>query len=232
MNKIQLGVDAIQTTPIILGFEGEQNHTEITFYWTVLFSQYPDAVASMKIKSPSGVVYPKSIEQDDNKVIWTVDASDMAYPGSGEYQLTFTDGDEIIKTYIGSFNVMTSITGDGTPPDPVQDWIDTANEKLGEVDEAIAEVENVLVEDVTVTGATPSITAENNKRYLCGTLTSLTVTPPASGYFDIVFTSGSTATTLTATGVTFPEWFTVEANSKYEISVLDGMAVVALWQTT
>ena len=48
MNKIQLGVDAIQTTPIILGFEGEQNHTEITFYWTVLFAQYPDAVADRK----------------------------------------------------------------------------------------------------------------------------------------------------------------------------------------
>ena len=85
---------------------------------------------------------------------------------------------------------------------------------------------------VEVTGATPSITGEANKRYLCGTVTSLTITIPESGMMDVVFTSGSTATTLTATGVTFPAWFTVEKNYKYEISILDGMAVVAAWPTT
>ena len=232
MNKIQLSVDGISSTPIILGFEGEQNHTEITFFWTILYSQYPDAVATLTVKPPVGNPYPKVITQDENKVVWTVGASDMANPGNGEYQLTFTDGEEIIKTYIGTFNVMNSIIGSGEAPDPVQDWIEQANEKLAEVDEAIAEVDAVIVEDVTVTGATPSITAEANKRYQCGTVTSLTIVKPQSGYFEVTFTSGSTATTLTATGITFPEWFAVEKNYKYELSILDGMGVVAAWPTT
>lgn len=144
MNKIQLGVDAIQTTPIILGFEGEQNHTEITFYWTVLFAQYPDAVATMVIKPPVGDPYPKTVTQDDNKVVWTVTGSDMAHPGSGEYQLTFTDGDEIIKTYVGAFSVMNSLTGSGEAPDPVSDWVTDANAKLAEVDSAIGEIDDAI----------------------------------------------------------------------------------------
>ena len=232
MNRIQLSINEITTTPLAIGFEGENEYTEVTFYWTTLFSQYPDAVATMVIRPSGGDAYPKAITQDDNRVVWEVSASDTAKPGKGEYQLTFTNGTEVIKSYIGTFNVMESITGSGEAPDPIQDWIDDANEKLAEVDSAISQIESVMVEDVTVTGATPSITAENNKRYLCGTLTSLTITKPESGYFEVVFTSGATATTLTATGITFPSWFTPEANYKYEISVMDGMGVVAAWPTT
>lgn len=140
MNKIQLGIDAISTAPIRIGFEGENVHTQVTFFWTVLRSKYPDAVASLSIKPPVGDIYPKSVTQDGNKVVWDVTASDTANPGSGEYQLTFTDGEEIIKTYIGNFTVNDSIIGDGEAPDPIQDWVADANAVLGELSEISASV--------------------------------------------------------------------------------------------
>lgn len=140
MNKIQLSVDGISTTPLSIGFEGEQNHTQVTFYWTSLFNRYPDAVATMVIKPPTGDPYPKTVTQDDNRVIWDVAASDTTIPGNGSYQLTFTDGEEIIKTYIGAYNVMESITGNGEAPTPVEDWVTEANAVLAEFETDIAKI--------------------------------------------------------------------------------------------
>lgn len=86
---------------------------------------------------------------------------------------------------------------------------------------------------VAVSGTTPSITAEANHRYICGTLDELTFTPPASGVVDVVFTSGTTPTVLNLPNtVKMPEWFEVEAGYTYEINIADGVygAVIA-WAT-
>lgn len=80
---------------------------------------------------------------------------------------------------------------------------------------------------VDVSGTTPTITAVENTRYVCGEVTSLSFTPPASGISIVRFTSGSTVTVLTIPStVKFPEWFdptTLETNTIYEICVTDGM---------
>ncbi len=83
----------------------------------------------------------------------------------------------------------------------------------------------------TVSGPTPTITPANNTIYECGELTSLTVTdPPATGSYVIRFTSGSTATTTTIpASIIFPEAFSAEANTRYEINVEDGYAVAVGW---
>jgi len=86
----------------------------------------------------------------------------------------------------------------------------------------------------TVTGATPVIVGVKNKKYLCGTLTSLSITPPVSGMMDVRFTSGSTPTVLTVPNtVIFPGWFdatALEANTVYEINIEDGVyATVMTW---
>lgn len=86
---------------------------------------------------------------------------------------------------------------------------------------------------VEVDGATPTIEAEANTVYKCGTLTSLTISDfPETGLFSVIFVSGATPTTITATGITFPDGFTVEANTRYEISVYDGFAVYASWEVS
>ena len=85
-----------------------------------------------------------------------------------------------------------------------------------------------------VSGATPVITAEADTRYICGEVTSLSFTPCASGICDVRFTSGSTVTVLTLPNtVKMPDWFdasVLEANTIYEINILDGVyGVVTTW---
>ena len=85
---------------------------------------------------------------------------------------------------------------------------------------------------VTVSGTTPTITALSGVRYVCGEVATLDITPCASGICDIVFTSGSTATVLTLPNtVKFPDGaFTPEANTTYEINILDGIyGAVMAW---
>lgn len=86
----------------------------------------------------------------------------------------------------------------------------------------------------TVSEAAASITPEANTIYHCGELTSLTISnPPATGAYSIVFTSGSTATTTTIPATILGlESFAAEANTIYEINVLDNRAVVGSWAVT
>ena len=80
------------------------------------------------------------------------------------------------------------------------------------------------VQVVNVSGSNPSITAEYNKRYVCGEVSTLTITPASQGCTDVVFTSGTTPTVLSLPQtVKMPSWFSVEANKTYEINILDGV---------
>ena len=94
--------------------------------------------------------------------------------------------------------------------------------------------EEVAPKVVTVSGSTPSITAEAETRYICGTVTSLSFTPSASGICDVRFTSGSTPTVLTLPNtVELPDWFdptSLDTNTVYEINIMDGVyGVVMAW---
>ena len=90
----------------------------------------------------------------------------------------------------------------------------------------------------SVSGTTPTIAAKAGVRYICGEVATLGITVPATGCIDVVFTSGSTPTVLTITpptGVTV-KWAggfdptSLEANTTYEINILDGeLGVAASW---
>lgn len=93
---------------------------------------------------------------------------------------------------------------------------------------AIVQLQDTIV---TVSGTTPTITPAANTIYNCGTLDSLTITNPSSaGAYSIVFTSGATATTTTIPATILGlEDFAAEANTTYEINVLDNRAVIGKW---
>lgn len=84
---------------------------------------------------------------------------------------------------------------------------------------------------ITVSGTDPVIQATRNARYMCGEVTSLDFTPCASGICEVIFTSGTTATVLNLPNtVILPDWFEVEANHTYEISIVDGVyGAVMVW---
>ncbi len=105
---------------------------------------------------------------------------------------------------------------------------------------AKSSISQMLDAPETVSGTTPSITAKSGVRYVCGECATLSITAPASGCIDVVFTSGSTATVLTVTptktGVTAVKWAngfdptSLDANTTYEVNILDGeFGVVGSW---
>ena len=105
-------------------------------------------------------------------------------------------------------------------------------------DEAKSAISEMLSGSVTVSGTAPTITALPGIRYVCGEVTTIDITPPASGIIDVMFTSGSTPAVLTVTpptGVTL-KWANgfdptaLEANTTYEINIMDGVyGVVGMW---
>lgn len=90
---------------------------------------------------------------------------------------------------------------------------------------------------ITVSGSTPTIAAQSGTQYLCGEVSSLNITLPASGIVDVVFTSGTTATVLTITapiGVTL-KWANdfdptaLNTETTYELNIANGLGVATKW---
>ena len=95
---------------------------------------------------------------------------------------------------------------------------------------------STLIEEVTVSTAGDVTAAlDAGKIYhFTGAISSLTLTLNAAAgvlpqyHFD--FDSGSTAATVSITGVTWPDGsFTPEASKRYEVDILGGYAVVMAW---
>lgn len=85
----------------------------------------------------------------------------------------------------------------------------------------------------TVVNKTASDTAQTlaaNTFYIWPEMSALTITCPATGGpYAFRFTSGATATTLSMTGITMPDDFSVEANKVYEVNVYQGCGLAVSW---
>lgn len=101
-------------------------------------------------------------------------------------------------------------------------------------------ISTMLNAPVTVTGTTPTIAAKSGIQYICGEVATLDITLPDSGIVDVVFTSGSTPTVLTVTPPTGQtvRWAngfdatSLEADTVYEINILNGLGVAQKWSTS
>lgn len=85
---------------------------------------------------------------------------------------------------------------------------------------------------VSKTSADTSQTLAADTFYVWPEMSALTITCPATGMYAFRFTSGSTPTTLTMTGITMPDGFTVEASKVYEINVYNGYGVAQSWSVS
>lgn len=92
-------------------------------------------------------------------------------------------------------------------------------------------LQNIMMKSVTVSGTMATINANANTRYICGEMSELEFNPPQAGIANVIFTSGSSRTILTLPNtVKMPDWFEVEADMIYEISIADGVyGVVTSW---
>ena len=84
---------------------------------------------------------------------------------------------------------------------------------------------------VNKTASDTSQTLAENTFYIWPEMSALTITCPATGGpYAFRFTSGATATTLSMTGITMPDDFTVEANKVYEVNVYEGYGLAVSWE--
>ena len=83
---------------------------------------------------------------------------------------------------------------------------------------AKSKISEMLSAPVSVTGTTPTITALSGIQYVCGEVSTLDITLPASGIVDVVFESGSTPTVLT---ITPPTGMTVEWANDFDPTALE-----------
>ena len=122
---------------IPIGFMGENEHTHIFIDCKKVFDDYPSAVPSMTVQPPEGDAYPAVIVRDGDIIEWEIVDSDLVYPGSGEFQLTFTIGDTVAKSFIGKTKVLRSLEPSGEAPEPIDDWITRADTALSGIPQAI-----------------------------------------------------------------------------------------------
>ena len=135
MREERISLNDISKRTLDLGYVGEENHTQVVIVCTSMFKKYPAATVTMVAKPPSGDLYPVTLTKEDNTVVWNVSPGDIAYAGSGQFQLTFTNGTEIIKREYGSYSVKPSLTATGEPPEPIEDWIESVNQAVqGKID--------------------------------------------------------------------------------------------------
>lgn len=100
----------------------------------------------------------------------------------------------------------------------------SANEVGVYTESAQSAISDMLNAPVHVAGTEPVIVAKSGMRYICSEVESLDFTPSATGICDVIFTSGSTPTVLLLPNtVKMPDWFTVEADTTYEINISDGV---------
>lgn len=121
-------------TALNLGRADENKAVRIEIDLSNLLEITPDANASVTVETPSGKKYPATTSKEGKLLIWDVNSADTAEEGRGLAQLTITgSNDEVLKSVVTATRVGRSIRGDGTAPDPVQNWVDDATSKLGNV---------------------------------------------------------------------------------------------------
>ena len=166
-------------------------------------------------------------------------------PASEEALKRGTDGSRPIiplRQHVSTFYGLAKAAGDTTQAqsdNAVGTYTDEAKAAIQamlgiDLSSIASQVEIPLVE--MVSGAAVTITGQPNTRYICGEVTSISITPPAAGSIDVVFTSGSTVAVLTLPStVKMPEWFdasTLDTNTVYEILITDGVyGSVMTWAT-
>lgn len=206
------------------------------------------AAESLIINAVSPVVTFEKVEGGTKMIVTDVDGEKetIIYDGDGglEFDDTPTNGSGNPVTSNGIYNaldrqeqdLMTFINGNTTRIDKLDFDIGLKQNKLFFDSTPTNGSENPVTSGgvyaalhnsnaVTVSGATPSIMGEDGKRYICGTLERLTITPSPSGVFSVRFTSGETPTiVLVPNWVLWADGFdpsSLEANKVYRLSFED-----------
>lgn len=155
MNIVKVLVDR-QFKQLTIGKQGENKATSVQFNVKPWLDMWPGATIALAVQPPTGDAYPAVVTTADGITTWVITSADTAVPGTGKCELRVLLNDVVKKSATYITFVAESFTASGEAPDPVTDWIEDAQAKLGEVDNAVDLIENMTVS--AAASETPSAT--------------------------------------------------------------------------
>ena len=117
-----------------VGYEGENNVTEVAFDFTEWVEQYGNGSPVLRVKRfRDTAAYPVVLDiESGNIAVWTITNTDLQYHGIGQGQLQYVVGDTVKKSVVFDFMVEKSLESSEDAPDPYDDWMDDLIRLTGE----------------------------------------------------------------------------------------------------
>lgn len=139
---LRLTAEDFGRSSLNLGRADENIAVRVEIDLSRILVQEPTATAHINVQNPSGIEYAAATSMDGMKLIWDVTKADNTVEGTGYAQLTVKGPNgEVLKSAVAATRIGHSIRGEGLAPDPVQNWVDDATNKLGSVVQAGEEAE-------------------------------------------------------------------------------------------
>lgn len=145
-----------------LGKQGENGAARIV--WQGLAARYQALYGSGAFtltakRCGDAAAYPVAVSTEGGDVVWLVRAADVASPGSGSCELTYTVDGAVAKSQTWSTYVAASISGDapGEPPEePAKAWFAAIQAQIGNLDDLTTKAGASLVAAVNEAAKTGS----------------------------------------------------------------------------
>ena len=145
-----------------LGKQGENGAARIV--WQGLAARYQALYGSGAFtltakRCGDAAAYPVAVSTEGGDVVWLVRAADVANPGSGSCELTYTVDGAVAKSQTWSTYVAASISGDapGEPPEePAKAWFAAIQAQIGNLDDLTTKAKDNLVAAINEAAKTGS----------------------------------------------------------------------------
>lgn len=145
-----------------LGKQGENGAARIV--WQGLAARYQALYGSGAFtltakRCGDAEAYPVAVSTEGGDVVWLVRAADVASPGSGSCELTYTVDGAVAKSQTWSTYVAASISGDapGEPPEePAKAWFAAIQAQIGNLDDLTTKARASLVAAINEAAKTGS----------------------------------------------------------------------------
>lgn len=150
---------------ILLGKRGENNHLRVVFDISNWRKVYGDGeVALLHQRSGDKAPYPCSVEQNGDRVSWTVTAADVEMAGRGKAELQYIVGDTCVKSDIYTTFADRGVDTTGAEPGrPEASWVSKVLRVERNAENARRDIENMTVTGDMVPHDSTEPTVEKSK---------------------------------------------------------------------
>lgn len=132
MNTLEMNVNRMY--PLVIGWAGEKDVTEVVFDYSAWIESYGDGDISLVIQRPDEEPYEVNLDKEDGLATWTVSDVDTSFSGKGQIQLKYTVNENVKKSAVTDFIVHDSINSSSQDvPEAYETWFDQLTDMSAQV---------------------------------------------------------------------------------------------------